>query len=280
VKRLLPILLLCLPCWAANDFSGDPNCVALWRLESGALTTDTIGSHTLTSNNSPVADTSNYKEGAGSVDLERDDTDYYSLAYADMDSDWPLKDGSAPTQLSVCAWVRTEDPDQYCAIAGRWGYAGSRVWMVSTYPTGANDYIYTYVSSNGAAYEFDGFTSVALVPGQWYHVTWTWDNSTKAWNTYVYDADADTKYSENGTFTNAMTTSETMQFQIGLAAGDPYDGLIDEVVLFNDILTTSEDDEIIAGTYGGAEQPADSVAGETIDHPVGRGTHRGIGAGL
>ena len=36
MKRLLLVLLMCAPCWAQNDFTGDANCVAVWDGEYGA----------------------------------------------------------------------------------------------------------------------------------------------------------------------------------------------------------------------------------------------------
>lgn len=87
---LAVFLILCLfggPLLAANDFSGDESCMALWRFENGALTTDSSGnSNTLTSRYNPVADTSNYMEGAASVDLEYGDHDNYDITFDSGDS--------------------------------------------------------------------------------------------------------------------------------------------------------------------------------------------------
>jgi hypothetical protein len=47
--------------------------VALWRMENGALTTDTIGGNTLTVIVTPTADTGDYKEGGASVDNDLND---------------------------------------------------------------------------------------------------------------------------------------------------------------------------------------------------------------
>ena len=46
-----------------SDFSADANCVALWRFEDGALTTDSKGTNTLTNVNTVIAKTTDFKEG-------------------------------------------------------------------------------------------------------------------------------------------------------------------------------------------------------------------------
>jgi type IV secretory pathway protease TraF len=47
-----------------NDFTKDPNAVALWKFEGGKLTLDSLGTNTLANeNNAVVADTVSFKEG-------------------------------------------------------------------------------------------------------------------------------------------------------------------------------------------------------------------------
>ena len=62
----------------ANSFSGDGNCVALWRFENGALTADSIGTNTLTDNNTVGTSTGDYKEGSACADLELDNSECFS----------------------------------------------------------------------------------------------------------------------------------------------------------------------------------------------------------
>ena len=47
----------------ANDFSGDNSCKALWSFESGALTTDSKSTNTLT-NNGADEEPTNHMEGS------------------------------------------------------------------------------------------------------------------------------------------------------------------------------------------------------------------------
>jgi len=76
----------------ANIFTNDSNCKALWRFENGALTTDSKGTNTLTNNNTVVADTVNFKEGAASANLESSSSQYFSITNANLNAGFPLKD--------------------------------------------------------------------------------------------------------------------------------------------------------------------------------------------
>ena len=63
----------------ANDFSGDSNCVALWRFENGALTADSKGTNTLTDVNTVGSDTVDYKEGSGCADFEATASERFTI---------------------------------------------------------------------------------------------------------------------------------------------------------------------------------------------------------
>jgi len=62
-----------------------------------------------------------------------------------------------------------------------------------------------------------------------------WDNTAKA----ILGTDLVKMFSQNMSFTNAPVT-----------IGGSMDGLIDEMVVFNDILTVAEMDKIRQATYG------------------------------
>ena len=92
----------------ANDFSGDSNCKALWRFESGALTTDTIGSNTLTDYNTVGEDTTNHMEGSCAADFEKSNSEHFVITDANLDSGFPLKSGDTNKKISICFRVRFE----------------------------------------------------------------------------------------------------------------------------------------------------------------------------
>ena len=85
----------------ANDFSGDGACVALWRFESGALTTDSIGTNTLTDVNTVGTETTDYQEGSACADIERDNSELFSIDDTDLDSGFPYKSGGSDLDITV-----------------------------------------------------------------------------------------------------------------------------------------------------------------------------------
>ena len=78
---------------------------------------------------------------------------------------------------------------------------------------------------------------------KWYHFGVTFNNTTKDWQVRVWDDDASTNLvNDSGTASNNMYLG-TAPFAIGAQYNSgamirPFDGLIDEVVIFDDILTT------------------------------------------
>jgi hypothetical protein len=87
---------------SGNDFGSDPNCVALWSFEDGTLTTDSIGSNTLTTAGTPDANTFDYQEGEASGDVSGG---YLYITDADLDAGFPLKNGNTNKDFTVAFWM-------------------------------------------------------------------------------------------------------------------------------------------------------------------------------
>ena len=88
-----------------NNFASDPDCVAVWRFESGQLTIDSVGTNTLT-NHGVTADTTDKKEAAGSANLQAAQSDYFSIANASLSSQFPFTSATAPKTISVAFWMK------------------------------------------------------------------------------------------------------------------------------------------------------------------------------
>src|SRR5208282_5472922 len=89
----------------ANNFSTDSSCKALWRFESGALTTDSIGPNTLTPVGSPTANTSIYKEGAASIQLNGSSQYAYITDASMVTNGVPLNHSDSVKQATICCWM-------------------------------------------------------------------------------------------------------------------------------------------------------------------------------
>ena len=138
------------PAPGTNDFSGDGNAVALWSVDNGALTTDSIGTNTLTDNNTVGTDTVDYQVGNASADFEISNSESLTITDANLDSGFPLKSSDSATgDISVTFWYKKESGVAYGGLFSKWDtgnnarsfylrdYAGSLDFYIGT---GAPDF--------------------------------------------------------------------------------------------------------------------------------------------
>lgn len=250
----------------ASNFGGDTNCVALWRFENGALTTDNKSTNTLTAAFTPVADTSDYQEGAACVDLEASDGDSFYCNDTDLCEGFPLRNADVAPSLtfSMCVWVKPEAPlTESATICTKDGGAGG-LWV----RIGADGKLEFYTYSGG--WQLAEF-GTGMTAGQWYHVGLTHDSSDKSYRIRIWDKDAAALLGADvtGNFAGAISKVNAA-FRIGGSViGTPWDGKLDEFVVFKDVLTTDEIDAIRGGTY--------SIPGSGgYSGRVGRGIGRGV----
>jgi hypothetical protein len=242
----------------ANDFSGDANCVALYKFDNDA--TDSIGGNDLTPVNTPTYDSGDKKEGTHSTDLEHDSTQYFTIADGDLDAGFPGKSGTSEQSFSICCWVKPES-----IPSGVWHAPVCKSNVASDIMSYAivlqNDgKINLFIGYNGGA-DFDYLPfDTALSTGIWYHVAVTYDSSDNGMKIRIWDDNAGSLLDSNKTDTAAGDMSpDSAPLEIGRWDGSDtrtFDGKIDEVVIFKDVLTDDEIDEIRAGTYGTASAQA------------------------
>jgi len=244
----------------ANDFSDDPNCVALWSFESGALTTDSQGTNTLTDENTVGINTVDYKEGSACADFEYSSSEAMSITDANLDAGFPLKNGDTNKEISVCGWFKPEEvhEDRIFTIFSKDDTALSkRSLQIYLNPTYYGSQPATFVIRMG--YNSGGSSEVIYEDGvyqaaRWYHFGFTLKDSDKSWKFVVWDDTASSKIVDaSGTATNNINI-EDAALRVGATGGsgfsaDRFDGLIDELVVFKDVLTAGEIDQIRAGTY-------------------------------
>ena len=237
----------------ANDFSSDINCKALWRFESGALITDSKGTNTLTDNNTVQENTSNYKEGACAADFERNDTEYFSINDSSLDAGFPLKNGDTNKKISVCYWVNPESIAANGAHYAKGGnYAGDKGSFLITTDTIGKVIVYIGKASDGGdTYEALPTFGTGFSLGKWYHVCVTFDNSDKSYRIRIWDDEASDFLDSDITGTAVENINvEDGILEIGYWNGNyKLDGEMDELVVFDDILTVNDIDEIRSGTY-------------------------------
>lgn len=246
LTKILLVLCLCGISAGANDFSGDANCKALWRLEDGALTTDSKGGNTLAAYATPTANTTTFKEGAASCDFDAGDGLY--IGDGDTDTGFPFRSadgGGRIMNLSLAAWVYSDGISGYQTIFAQ-AQASATFW-IRINPSGILEF-YVYV----AGWEHGDF-GTAMSATTWYHVGVTYQDSDNSYRIRVWDdtagdylgADVTGSFSGSPQITGQRYTVGSEAF-----ATSNWIGLLDEVVVFNDVLTTDEIDQIRAGTFG------------------------------
>jgi hypothetical protein len=173
-----------LPPITGNDFSGDGNAVARWRLDNGALTTDSIGTNTLSNPNSVVADTVNYQEGDASGDFESSNNQYLEITDLALASNFPLKSGGSGT-FSTTVWYKPESLANYRNIVAKMDFAGGKTtWQIRD----NNGKLEVYVGRvEGPGYQLLVGQAGIFSVGTWYHIGFTFNNSDRTWKIRVYD---------------------------------------------------------------------------------------------
>ena len=244
----------------ANDFSGDSNCVALWRFESGALTTDSCtwnsARNTLTDLHTVTENTTAYAEGACSADFERSNEEAFYIDDANLCTGYPLKNGDTNKKISVCQWFRIEGLYATSTQSNYLYYKGAvnkASWGLRIYNNAGSYELQMRIGYNsGDSSEYIVVNARSWNTDVWYHIGATFQDSDKAWLVRLFETGVGaTTYS--GTSTNNVNV-EDGQVVIGSSTNSSgytfWDGEIDEIVVFNDILTEAEIDKIRAGTYG------------------------------
>ena len=236
---------------AGNDFSVDGNAKALWSVDNGALTTDSKGTNTLTDNNTVGTSTGDYQVGTASADFEYNNSESLTITDANLDSGFPLKSGESNDDISVTFWYKKESNNSYAALFSKWDTGTSARSLLLRDNNGTLEFFIG--TSGGAGFEtLDN--SLSTLAGRWYHLGATFNNTTKAWELRVWDDTAGSVVlNASGTAANNISiTNAAVAIGASLKNGTPeryFDGLIDEVVVFNDILTTGEIDQIRQGSY-------------------------------
>ncbi len=242
-----------------NDFTSDPHCVALWRFETGQLTVDSIGSNTLEIVETVTADTTEYKEGDSSVDTR---LGYLRMDDADLDPGFPLKSGVATPEFSVAFWMKARSGSTQ--VTGAVMFAKGAETGPYTYsfgvgllePAGAGTGLMVLSVGNNdgtGLHMYNVGLPRPIERNRWYHVAATYEQTSATagvLNLYVYDPSDDT------VMTATVPSVKVPVFNGPLAIGmfrwhtSRYNGLLDEMVVFDDVLTAAEVNQIRQGSYG------------------------------
>lgn len=131
VRRIFLVTLLLMmispvPAQAVNDFSNDFSVVGLYRLESGALTTNNSpvvgcgGANSLINSSNSVTANTSAKEGNYSGSFVRANSAYLYQDDANLCSQFPGKSGTSNTSFAISMWFKLNSlpyPSVYTLIS-------------------------------------------------------------------------------------------------------------------------------------------------------------------
>ncbi len=160
--------------------------------------------------------------------------------YIQIDESDVLKLGGSDATFSAWIYPRTISPDLNMIIGNNFQDGG---WQFSLAYSNK-----LALDTNGVSGEDLATSTGTLNTNEWYHVVAIWDNSTKTVQFYINGNDA-------GLTTNANSIIDVPgSFYIGVdgrdASGYGFDGLIDEVVVYDRTLTQNEVTELYNSSNG------------------------------
>ncbi len=219
MKRLLSALAFVLLMASSANAAFLDNCEAHFKLNTGALTTDSCGSNTLTNNNTVTEAT-----GKLAVAGQFIATNSESLTIADNAS---LSTGDI--NYTVAAWVYFDTLDTNLTV----GWKGEEWWLVLD----ATDKLAFFLLGAGGTNKGKALSSLTLSTGTWYFVV--------GW----HDPVANKVYIQvnNGTVDEAATTAVGLDrgfnFEMGSVSGGTalfMNGRIDSFSFWKRIITSQE----------------------------------------
>lgn len=253
IRRMLPDGSGNSDAWSAssgNNFAGDPECVSLWRLEPGAMETDSIGNVSLTGVNTPDSETTAgmFKEGSGCAKVDRSESEYFYVNDSALPTGYPLKNGDTVKKLSFALWYRpTTVPgaSQYHGIVSKWHWTNSKLTFSLLLENGQLRLGWGYGTGQNA----ENWYPCSISAGRWYHLGCAIDGIAKTALIRLWDDTAQSAATYTHNFTNELRICDTSYTFFAEGAGNNADGRGDEIAFFNDIKTESDFDSMRQGTY-------------------------------
>lgn len=238
----------------SNNFSSTSDCKALYCLESGALTTDSKSTNTLTASASPpTSDTGwiNYKEGSGSALYTRASSQYHYINDSSLASGFPLKSGDSTKIFTTCFWMRYTSATSIGALVSKYN-ATSNKRCFSIHYTTTNQLRVYWGHTSGTAAETLACGNSSIGTNVWYHVSVCIDGVNKKCNVYIYSDYSNTVYLYEFSPTNELSTTDA-PFCIGANDNvDYWNGWIDEVVVFDKFLSPTDIDKVRNRMFSGS----------------------------
>lgn len=217
------------------------NLISYWKLdESSGNAADSVGSNTLTNNNTVTYSAGKINNGANFVAAS---------------TQW-LSAGNVinnPTALSISLWVKGTAGVHETFLAKVANSAGGN----SGYTLGivAGGSAYTLLQTNGTTYAQRKNTTTIFDGTNWHHIVWTWDgtkNADSSAGQVVYVDGSSAGDAEGGSSGTVGSMSNTDSFNLGREDGGNFylNSSIDEVGIWSRALTSAEVTSLYNGGAG------------------------------
>lgn len=257
MKRILPIIILILslsfygftfiggrPPFGGTDYTQDANCMGAWRMNNnGGNETDISGENeTLTQDGGTIPTSATVPSGYSgtSRDFEVDDTE---ALYA---NDGGSTDISGVDQsMSICFWTKAEnDPGGNSHIIDKWlGTGDQRGYSVR--PDHTNSTMMFVLSSDGEDWNVCEGTVDPYGDTNYHHWCAVYNDTDMR---LYHNGALDSNGADNPKVYSGGINNSTDDFVVGAenSVGDsaPFDGLIDQVIIFDRALSAVEVSEI------------------------------------
>ncbi len=232
----------------ANDFSRDPDCVTVYRFESGALDQDAKGNNDLVTVGAADEDTVDFMEGACCANFEADNGDRYLINDINL-NDFPAQNGSGNINYSFTGFLKRE------SLAWANVHLKANAWLL----TFVGDALWFHVwTANTGESHVDG---CGVPTGKWYFFAMTVDSSgtDAVCRFYLYNI------TDNTLVRNTLKTllydgkAVTSSGQFGIGHVGSYgrmDGRLDELTFWKRALSLDDIIGVQDGVYTGPPDKA------------------------
>jgi hypothetical protein len=202
-----------------------------------------------------------HKEREWGSSLELSATSYLSRSGNALSNNFPLKSNDTDKRITVCCWLRLKDslPVRQTVFAKLLTNVSYSISLGLCLLQGQPYLIWPPAQNPSLTFE-----SINLVTNRWYHIGLVVDGLNRTVYFQVWDDKAKTTTCVSWTPTSNPGPQHEMSvgngdFQIGyyddqFSHAMPFNGYIDEFVVFNDLKSAYEIDEIRKGTFNGPGQ--------------------------
>lgn len=230
----------------ATNFTQDANCMGAFLMEDTGNETDVAQGNTLTETSGTIDRTTDKKFGTYSRTFVASETEY--LTHADgLDTDIS---GNPPAGggLSIVCWFKANTLPNPAMLVSKYDYDGVNDRQYGLHLTGAATGIRFVVTPDGTN-QNDAYGATAPTAEVWTHAAGVYnDTDLRVYKDGSFDGNGDNPQSYTAGISNEPSPFVIGAYDTSSSPEGYFDGLIDDVGIFDRELTSTEVSDI--ATYG------------------------------